>query len=392
MPTAVLGLRGTGSYSAGERPQSWREMILLLFPNGKAPLTALMSKMRSEPVDDPIFHWFEKDVPVQRMLATATFTNVATSIAVSDSSIFRAGHVIQDEQTGEQMLVTADPSTGTAITVQRGFGTTAAAASSGTTDALYIIGNVNAEGAGSPNVVYYSPTQPVNYTQIFRTPLYLTRTAMKTRFRTGNAREEAKREALELHSMEMEKAFVFGQPYQTVGSNGQPMNATGGVISFLGQDATFTNIWDFSSTPINIASWENVLENAMKYGAAEKLVLAGSTFINQLNQMVKKASTMNVVPGGESYGMKLMEYQTPFGVLYLKIHPLFSIHPTYRSWALILDLDKLVFRYIDDTDFRPNIQGNDIDGEKDEFLTEAGPEVQHQKAHTLVKNVTTFTP
>jgi hypothetical protein len=29
---------------------------------------------------------------------------------------------------------------------------------------------------------------------------------MKTRLRTGNAREEAKREALELHSMELEKS------------------------------------------------------------------------------------------------------------------------------------------------------------------------------------------
>jgi uncharacterized protein DUF5309 len=392
MPLAVLGLRGSGSYTAGERPQSWREMILLLFPNGKAPLTALMSKMRSEPVDDPIFHWFEKDVPTQRVLATATFTNVATSISVADSSIFRAGHVVQDELTGEQMYVTVDPSTGTAITVQRGFGTTAAAASNGAADPLYIVGNVNAEGAGSPNVVYYNPTQPLNYTQIFRTPLYLTRTAMKTRLRTGNAREEAKREALELHSMELEKAFIFGQPYQTTGANGQPMNATGGLISFLGQDASFTNIYDFTASPVTINTWENLLESAFKFGSSEKLMLAGSTAINVINGMVKKASVMNVVPGGESYGMKLTEYVCPFGSLYIKVHPLFSIHPTYRGWALIVDLDKLVFRYIDDTDFRPNVQANDVDGEKDEFLTEAGMECQHQKAHCLAKGMLAFTP
>ena len=30
MPLAALGLRGSGSYSAAERPQSWREMILAL--------------------------------------------------------------------------------------------------------------------------------------------------------------------------------------------------------------------------------------------------------------------------------------------------------------------------------------------------------------------------
>ena len=187
MPLAALGLRGSGSYSAAERPQSWREMILALFPNGKAPLTALLSKLRSEPVDDPIFNWFEKDVPVQRVLCTASFTNVATTLTVADSTPFRGGHVIMDELTNEKMLVTVDPPSGTTLTVQRGFGTTAAVASSGTADPLLIIGNVNAEGAAVPSVVYYSPTNPFNYTQIFRTPLYLTRTALKTRLRTGNA-------------------------------------------------------------------------------------------------------------------------------------------------------------------------------------------------------------
>jgi hypothetical protein len=215
---------------------------------------------------------------------------------------------------------------------------------------------------------------------------------MKTRLRTGNAREESKREALELHSMELEKAFIFGQPYQTTGTNGQPMNATGGLISFLGQDPSFSNITDFGATPVTINTFETLLESAFRYGSAEKLLLAGSTAINVINGMVKKASVMNVVPGGESYGMKLTEYICPFGTLYIKVHPLFSIHPTYRSWGLFVDLDKLVFRYIDDTDFRPNVQANDIDGEKDEFLTEAGMECQHQKAHALAKNMTSFTP
>jgi hypothetical protein len=367
-------------------------MILLLFPHGKAPLTALLSKLKSEPVDDPIFHWAEKEVPLQRILCTASFLIGATTITVADTSPFRAGHIIMDELTSEKMLVTADPVSATVLNVQRAFGTTAAIASSGSADPIFIIGNVNAEGASSPNVVYYNPSFLVNYTQIFRNPLYLTRTAMKTRLRTGNARKEAKREALELHSIEMEKAFIFGEPFQGTGVNGQPMNATGGIISFLGADASFTNIWDFSTTTFNISNWETTLENFFKYGASHKLLLAGSTAINQLNQLVKKVSVMNVVPGDSSYGMALTHYTCPFGELYIKVHPLFSIHPTFKSWALGIDMDKMNFRYIDDTDFRPNVQLPDQDGEKDEFLTEAGLELQNQKAFMLSKNITTFTP
>jgi hypothetical protein len=99
---------------------------------------------------------------------------------------------------------------------------------------------------------------------------------------------------------------------------------------------------------------------------------------------------MNLVPGDTSYGMKIREYETPFGTLYLKMHPLLSIHPVFKSWGLGLDVSKLRFSYIDDTDFRPNIQLPDSDAQKDEFLTEAGLELQHQKSHMLVKNVTTF--
>ena len=51
MAFAVLGMRGTGSYAAGERPENWRQAILLLFPSGDAPLTAILSKMRESPTD-----------------------------------------------------------------------------------------------------------------------------------------------------------------------------------------------------------------------------------------------------------------------------------------------------------------------------------------------------
>ena len=51
-----LGMRGSGDFTVeGQRPKNWREMILYLYPNGSAPLTAILSKMGSEKVDDPVF-------------------------------------------------------------------------------------------------------------------------------------------------------------------------------------------------------------------------------------------------------------------------------------------------------------------------------------------------
>src|SRR5574340_436535 len=65
-----LGMRGTGYWPAAYRPENYRENILRLYPNGKAPLTAIMSMLKSEKVNDPHFHWFEKGLP--NRIATPT--------------------------------------------------------------------------------------------------------------------------------------------------------------------------------------------------------------------------------------------------------------------------------------------------------------------------------
>jgi hypothetical protein len=48
-----LGMRGDGDWATDERPKNWREGILRLYPNGMAPLTAILSKMGEQRVDDP---------------------------------------------------------------------------------------------------------------------------------------------------------------------------------------------------------------------------------------------------------------------------------------------------------------------------------------------------
>ena len=50
---AFLGMRGSGDWVTDQRPKNWREGILHLYPNGMAPLTAILSKMKEEKVDDP---------------------------------------------------------------------------------------------------------------------------------------------------------------------------------------------------------------------------------------------------------------------------------------------------------------------------------------------------
>jgi hypothetical protein len=44
---------GTGDWVADQRPMNWRQQILKLYPNGQAPLTAILSMLGSERVNDP---------------------------------------------------------------------------------------------------------------------------------------------------------------------------------------------------------------------------------------------------------------------------------------------------------------------------------------------------
>jgi len=52
-----LGMRGTGDWVTDARPKNYRETMLFLYPNGDLPLTAMMSKMKNEKVDDPEFRF-----------------------------------------------------------------------------------------------------------------------------------------------------------------------------------------------------------------------------------------------------------------------------------------------------------------------------------------------
>src|SRR5574343_1485915 len=76
-----MGMRGTGDWVADQRPKSWREMILYRYPNGTAPLTAIMSKMGSESVTDPEFNWWTKSLPTQRATVTGVYTDIALATA-----------------------------------------------------------------------------------------------------------------------------------------------------------------------------------------------------------------------------------------------------------------------------------------------------------------------
>jgi hypothetical protein len=418
---AILGMRGTGSWVTDQRPKSYRESILFLYPNGTAPLTAVMSKLKSEKVDDPEFAWWTKGLSTQRATITGVYTDAAMLTAYASGAVAAAVLYIKMSaadvayfRIGHQVLL-RDASDFTVDVNAKVIGKNVNGASSNIqvklleaddnsshshdlsdADTALIIGNINAEGAIMPTGITTDPVKLYNYTQIFRSPLSITRTARKTRLRTGDAYKEMKRECLEMHSIEMEKAFLFGVRSENIGDNGFPERTMDGVLTVIRREAA-ANVDDYSLNSTYSGKdwtedgggqkWLNAyLEQIFRYGKGEKLALCGSGALLGLNDLAQTGSVMQLAPTDKTYGLSINRWLTPFGTVNLLTHPLFSIETTLRNSMLLIEPQNLIYKYIDDTDFYaegdakksgPGVNAARKDATDEEFLTEASLELHH---------------
>jgi len=350
-----LGMRGTGDWATDERPKNWRETILYLYPNGTAPLTAILSKLKEEKVDDAQFHWWTKMLPGQGgaivagqiytdavmavplaaagTLGQTLFVKVAEAVAgefrdghqvllrdASDYSVDVVAKVTNVQKNGAESCITvklleADDNSTQGNDLRNA-------------DRILICGNINAEGAGMPDAMAYDPVKWYNFTQIMRTSLDITRTARLTHLRTADAYKEAKRECLELHSIEMEKNFLWGIATENIGANGKPERTTLGLINAIKgggtghggaagvmDDYTLNATYSGQTWLTGGEDWlDEQLEEIFRYGKNEKLAFAGSGCLLGINRLAKSSGQIQMTPQTTSYGLKVMEWITPFGV------------------------------------------------------------------------------
>lgn len=394
MPS-IAGLRGTGDWGTDERPKNFRETILWRQPNGMTPLTALLSKMGDESTDDPEFAWWEEQLDTIRIAETTGLAaNVgSTTLTASGGGLYNLvpGDLLLVEKTdqttydNEIVEVTAVASDTSATIARAQAGTTVAAIAASTF--LTKIGNVYEEGSGAPSASTRNPTKYYNYTQIFKTTYKITETAKRTTARTGDPLKNDKKRKMFDHSIAMEWAFLFGRRYETTGSGGKPKRYTGGLRSFL-----TSNVTVFSTTPTE-ATFLDAVYPVFNYSSGagdERIVLCGNQAMNTLNQLAKNSSSSRINFDGvvRIYGMALQRWILPQGTLYVKTHPLMNNHPRYNASMFVIDPSAMKYRYLRDTTFKDNIQANDEDTQRGQWLTEAGLEINHQNTMAYIGKFT----
>jgi len=356
--------------------------------------------MRSEGLDDPEFSWWEEEQGPVRLTLSAAVTTTQTTVVIDagDAQDLVAGDLLMVEktenQTGEydnELVEVVSITNGTNFVVSRGAANTTAGTIADNAN-MTRIGTVFAEGTTSPDSASRNPTKYTNYAEIFKKTYELTGTAAKpVKTRTGNPIANDKKRAMFDHAVDMELAYFFGKPYETTGSNSKPKRFTGGMRHFLGAakladaagSAHCVKIW--TTTPTE----DEVLDTAYKMwdyrgaetGSNERIALAGNGFLNSLNKLARNSSSTRVNFDGtvSTYGMDLQRWVLPQGTLYVRSHPLFNVHGRFTNSAFFINPRAIVDRGYRKTRFKDNVQANDADTEKGEWLSEMGPEFHHMK-------------
>jgi hypothetical protein len=388
---SIAGLRGTGDWGTDERPKNFREMILWRNPNGSAPLTAFMSRMKSETTDDPEFAWWEEELNTIRVTMDATgasasstaFGLTAGGLDLVDGDLLlveKTETATYDNEIVEVSSVTDD----TNIVCRRGAAGSAAAVT-GVSANLTKIGNSYEEGSLSPDTSTRNPTKKLNYAQIFKTAYQITNTAKLTHARTGDALKNDKKRKMFDHSVALEWAWMFGQAAE-VTSGAQPIRYSGGLREFI-----TTNVKIYTTTPTEddfLDQTYTVFDYDAGAAGNERIVMAGNGFLNSLNKLARSSSSTRVNFDGtvKTYGMQLQRWVLPQGTLYVRTHPLMNTHAKFTNSAFIIDPSAIVYRYMRDTRMEDNIQANDADFQKGQWLTEAGLEIRHEKTMGYLGN------
>jgi len=403
---AVAGLRGSDEWGTDERPKNFREMILWRDPNGQTPLTALMSKMRTESTDDPEYSWWEEELKPVRLTVSSTITSLvttipvdagdATNLVVGDLLLVEATPLAQSTYQFEIMKV-ATILSATSFTVTRAAaGTTKAALTDNSN--LLRIGSEFGEGEASANASTRNPTKFLNYTQIFKTSYRITNTAKVTNLRTGDPIKNDKKRKMFDHSVGLEQAWIFGHKNEdTTGGavNSKPLRSTGGLFQFLQEAYNATTaptlkIW--TTTAVDEDDILDAFHTVFDYNAAgagnERIVLAGNGFLNYLNKIANSSASTRINFNGtiNMMGMKLQRWEIPQGTFLVRSHPLMNVNSLFTNGAFIINPAGIRYRPLTtrDTKFQDNIQAPDADEQKGQWITEAGVEYNHLKTMKYV--------
>lgn len=390
-PTILSPMRsagGTTGYAISTQSMiiEMDDAVHLLEPN-RAQLALLTSKISKKSVGNSKFEWStDQHIPTLDAVNMSGGTwSTATVITVDNGGYYGTNSLVQVQRTGEVMRVTTMSASGNTITVTRGWGASTEAALLDN-DSLTILGGMAHEGATSENGRTTKKVFDYNYTEIKRTPFEFTNTELATDlYGEADLSYQARKKAAE-HSVEIENVLLFGSrgTSNTLSDDtlGAAVRSTGGINQFIADGGS--NDSDFGGI-FNMVTFFNFCEDVFRYGSEKKLFLAARSVVTNIS--LEAIKYLELVPKDDTFGIDIVRLLTPHGVLMVTKHNLLE-GTTHGKYGFVLDMDNLGYRFLKgrDTKLKTNIQANDKDARKDEYITEFGLFRAFEETHGRITN------
>lgn len=385
--------------------RDFRQTILTLFPQGDLPLTALLSFAKKSSCINPKVEWTTKIMPKKQGPINAIYRDPAFTVpypgggvtgdalylhvADSTSQYFREGNQVLLRMAGDptsldpnlqlgdpRVDVTArvtqvtDNSINSCVSVvllenddnaPANIPVGAPARDLRNANFILCLGSVNPEGSSFPDSIVHVPAEYYNFTQIFINALSITRTAHQTSTTTSTDGDYAQnfKDMLEEHARDLEMSFLYSRLSKSVGVNGEPQRTMQGLIPFIKQEGYYTDFRYETDPLLRGRTWQEgwfawlsiIASRVFEYGSQDRMVFMGNRAFLALNQAVMNYSGSNFTwtSTTTSFGMKVVEFVTPFGTWYIKQHPLLSRDPVDAYTMIVFDIKDLEYRYLQDT-------------------------------------------
>jgi hypothetical protein len=346
----------------------------------------MLNKIGSKQATREIIEWLEDEFrPRVLFLAASAASNGANIDLTDGENLVRKGDIIRNTTSGEGLLVTAADANSANVT--RSWGA-AAAASIATTDQLVVVGNTSAQGASSGDSTIVQKVRAFNYVQDQRDPLQMS--DFETAIELYGGREpveELYKKGVE-HIRAVENSLFFG-PKDFTGTTG----GSGGAVEFIS-----TNITN-AGGGLSPAEVDTFLEGPFGYGSRNKVLFCAPRVATVLSQMLRNQWQPPGVEG-KKFGAKVdayisgtYGYEIPVIVKREWADFAKSASSDYGTWAFLIDMDYARIRYLRgmNTYVRRDIQETSSTSVVHEYRTAFSLEFAHEKAHGLLKNVTSFT-
>jgi hypothetical protein len=388
VPTIVSGQRGpTDARTSVAVKPDVHDQLVMVRPRA-APFVVLTNKLRSaKPTTQWTAHWLEKDeMPrVARVSGAVTLGATTINVVAGQGTRVPVNGLLKNRTTREIVLVTAVSTD--ALTVVRSIGGINAATMDDGHE-LEILSTAHEDGAASQAAKSVVEAAEFNYCQIVRTATDFTGRQMNTDFFGGNDVSNERMWASIEHSKSLEKMYFFGHRATRTGANGKLQTMCGGLEYYIK-----SNVLDFNGNEPTLNAVDEWLEHAMKLGKGgtedgegKKVLFCSAKWLTRWDRFAK--DRIQTVSQEEVFGLAVRRYISSHGEILITRSPALE-GGEQSGYAFLVDLNHINRRPHQgrDTKLYKNRQNNDVDGEKDEYITDTTLQIELEFAHGLMKGI-----